>query len=196
LPIELTARKPVAREPRRVPGTWGEHVRRQRILRGLGQKDVAVVIGVSDETVWAWETGHVEPEVHYLPRIIEFLGYCPYRPGQPLRERLRAAREAQGLTLRALARLLHVDHATLWRWESGRRTPNRQLVVVANAILGIVEIAAALDHGRLGRRLAPAEVESIRRLRAEGFTIREIVRRLGVATMTVRKYLRTAELPT
>jgi len=171
----------------------GEHLRRQRLLRRLERKDVAPVLGVDDERVWEWETGHASPEVQYLSRIIDFLGYCPYRPGRALHERLRAAREAQGLTLRALARLLQVDHATLWRWESGRRAPNRQLTVVADAILGVVEVAAALEHGRLGRPLAAAEVESIRRLRVDGFTIREIARRLGVAPMTVRKYLRTGE---
>src|SRR5207237_511684 len=76
LPIELTGQKPIAPELRREPGTWGEHLRRQRIVRGLLQRDLAVAHGVTTETIYNWENGRAEPEVRYLPRIIDFLGYC------------------------------------------------------------------------------------------------------------------------
>ena len=190
LPIELSGRKPVAPELRREPRTWGEHLRRQRILRGLLQRDLAVVHGVTTETIYNWENGRAEPEVRYLPRIIDFLGFCPYTPGRPLDERLRVAREAQGLSRKRLAKLVCVDEGTLWRWEQGMRNPKGRFVVVAKAILNVVEFAATLDRGRIGRPLTAAEVVNVRRLGAEGFTLREIGRRLGVAPNTVRRYLR------
>ncbi len=57
-------------------------------------------------------------------------------------------------------------------------TPQGQLDVVAKAILGIVELAAALD--RTGRPLLADKIREIRRLRAEGLSLREIERRVGV----------------
>ena len=185
----LTARKPEHLIYPRDPQTWGEHLRRQRILRALRQKDLAVAQGVSEASIYSWETGRAEPEVRFLPKIIDFLGYCPYTPGRPLGERLRVAREAQGLSRKQLARLVRVDEGTLWRWEQGMRAPKGRLTVVADAILGVVEIDAALNRGRMGRPLAADDIQEIRKLRADGLSLRETGRRVGVAANTVRRYL-------
>jgi transcriptional regulator with XRE-family HTH domain len=157
-------------------------------LRGLRQRDLAVAHGVTEASIYKWETGRAEPEVRFLPKIIAFLGYCPYTPGRPLGERLRGAREAQGLSRKLLAKLVCVDEGTLWRWEQGMRTPKGRLVVVADAILGMVEVAAALDRGRAGRLLLADDIQEIRRLRAEGLSLREIGRRVGVSATTVRRH--------
>ncbi len=58
-----------------------------------------------------------------LPRLIAFLGYCPYDPDASLKKRLTAAREALGLSRRDVACLLGVDDSTVSRWESGERRP-------------------------------------------------------------------------
>ncbi len=186
--LTLSTRKPSLPDLCREPKTWGEHLRRQRILRGLRQKDLAVAHGVTTETIHNWECGHSHPEVQYLPKIIAFLGYCPYTPGRTLNERLRVAREAQGLSLRQCAEMVQVDEGTLWKWEKGLRRPNDRLVVVAKVILGLADFGAALDRGRIGRPVTDAEIATIRCLRAEGCTLREIGKRLGVAPMTARKY--------
>jgi len=107
----------------REPRTWGEHVRRQRILRGITQRESANELGVSEETISRWETGKRAPDVRRLPRLIAFLGYCPYEPGAPVGRRLTIAREALGLTRRGVARRLGVDDSTISRWESGERRP-------------------------------------------------------------------------
>jgi transcriptional regulator with XRE-family HTH domain len=184
----VTQRKPEVCVNQREPHTWGEHLRRQRILRSLKQRDLAVAHGVSEQTICNWETGRAEPEVRYLPKIIAFLDYCPYTPGRPLGERLRVAREAQGLSRKRLAQLVRVDEGTLWRWEQGMRTPKGKLAVAADAILGAVQIAAALDRGRDGRPLSPEEIRAIRQLRTEGLSLREIGRRVGVAPNTVKRH--------
>jgi transcriptional regulator with XRE-family HTH domain len=87
------------------------------------QRECANEIGVSEEVVWRWEAGRNRPGVHLLPRLIAFLGYCPYDPDASLKRRLTAVREAQGLSRRAVARLLGVDDSTVSRWESGERRP-------------------------------------------------------------------------
>ena len=69
------------------------------------------------------------------------------------------------------------------------RTPKGRLAVVADAILGVVELDAALNRGRMGRPLAADDIQEIRRLRAEGLSLRETGRRVGVAANTVRRYL-------
>jgi len=100
------------------------------------------------------------------------------------------AREVQGLSRKQLARLVRVDEGTLWRWEQGMRAPKGRLAVVADAILGVVEIVATLNRGRMGWPLAADDIQEIRRLRADGLSLRETGRRVGVAanTVTVRRY--------
>jgi len=67
-------------EKQQVPGyptnpvTIGDHIRKRRIDLGLLQREVADIIGVTESSVWNWEHG-VEPEQHYNPKIIKFLGY-------------------------------------------------------------------------------------------------------------------------
>src|SRR5262245_34468825 len=46
----LTAQKPEKPEFRREPRTWGDHLRRQRLKRGLKQIELAGVLGVSEMT--------------------------------------------------------------------------------------------------------------------------------------------------
>ena len=67
---------PSAAYPRELV-TLGDHIRARRLDRGLGQRDVARLIGVSTSTINGWETVGREPEVRYLPAIIAFLGYNP-----------------------------------------------------------------------------------------------------------------------
>jgi transcriptional regulator with XRE-family HTH domain len=67
---------------RREPRTWGEHLRRQRILRGLRQREVANEIGVCPETVANWEKGKTRPPVGHLPALINLLGYSLWQPAR------------------------------------------------------------------------------------------------------------------
>jgi DNA invertase Pin-like site-specific DNA recombinase len=69
------------------------------------------------------------------------------------------------------------------------RSPKGRLAVVADAILGVVELDAALTRGRMGRPLAADDIQKIRKLRADGLSLRETGRRVGVAANTVRRYL-------
>jgi transcriptional regulator with XRE-family HTH domain len=119
----VTAAKPVSYELRREPRTWGEHLRRQRILRTLRQADVANEIGIALSTFIKWERGKCEPPVRYIPRITTFLGYCPWQPARTPGERFRQMRIGGGLTQRAAAASLGVDPATVTRWELGGRRP-------------------------------------------------------------------------
>jgi transcriptional regulator with XRE-family HTH domain len=99
------------------PRTLGEHLRRVRLDRGLWQKQVAREIGCSKASLLNWEKGHAEPELRFLPAILRFLGYDPRPEPATLGGRIRAAREAAGLSERELARRLGLDPGTLAAWE-------------------------------------------------------------------------------
>jgi transcriptional regulator with XRE-family HTH domain len=106
--------------------TVGDHVRVRRLTLGLLQREVARQLGVGLSTLAKWERNRSTPPVRYLPRIIRFLGYCPWRAARHRGDMLRQAREAAGLTQRQFATLVGVDPGTLSRWEVHGR-PSRPL---------------------------------------------------------------------
>lgn len=83
--------------------------------------------GTATETVCNWETGKTEPEVRHLPKIMDFLGYCPCEPKQrTLGERLKAIRiYLLGISQEKMTKQLGVDEGTLRRWEKGGEIRNR-----------------------------------------------------------------------
>ena len=54
-----------------------------------------------------------------------------------LGDRLRRARQAQGLTLSQVGAALGVSHAAVSRWETGRRAPSLRLLQRLAAVLGV-----------------------------------------------------------
>ena len=80
------------------PITVGDHIRKSRMDRGLLQREVAEIIGVTESSVWNWEHG-TEPELHYNPRIIKFLGYIPFDCPDDTVWRLGRYKRAMGMNL-------------------------------------------------------------------------------------------------
>ncbi|WP_457129299.1 helix-turn-helix domain-containing protein [Mucilaginibacter sp. HD30] len=60
------------------PRTLGEHILRRRLQLRLLQKDVAEIVGVTEECVTGWENGRSSPQIHIYPAISVFLGYYPF----------------------------------------------------------------------------------------------------------------------
>lgn len=75
-------------------------------------------LGVSEASVYNWETGRSEPSVRHWPAIIAFLGAYPFRV-ETLAERLLAYRREHGISRRELAEQLGVDEGTILRRERG-----------------------------------------------------------------------------
>jgi transcriptional regulator with XRE-family HTH domain len=126
------------------PRTVGEHLKRARLDRGLEQKAAAQAIGCDPGTLLNWEKGRVAPDVRFWPPILAFLGYDPRPEPESFGGRLRAAREAEGLSEEALARRLRLDPGTLAAWEGDQ---------VSRPYPRIRRIF----EGYLRRRQAPAE---------------------------------------
>ncbi len=93
-------------------------------------------LGVHEATIINWEKGLCPPSVIMIPRIVDFLGYCPYEPPpQTLGEKLGATRRRLGLTKSKFAHRLGVDPGTLSRWEEGVREPRGRLLVIVDLFL-------------------------------------------------------------
>jgi len=103
--------------------TLGDWIRCRRLERGLTQAQTGAIIGVSECCITNWELGHTEPEISYVPAIIEFIGYCPYTPTADPVARLSAIRWAFGLTQEKLAKLMGIDESSLCSWERGEHRP-------------------------------------------------------------------------
>ncbi len=110
-------RPPKAAYPKELV-TLGDHIRKRRLDLGLLQKDVAVTIGVDTCTITNWEKGHSQPELWYISRIIEFLGYEPdgLKP-VTLGQRIKRYRYLHGISQKELAKQMAIDPGTLSRLE-------------------------------------------------------------------------------
>ena len=107
---------------------------------GLRQSDVAKLLGAYTSTVNTWENGHFTPDVRFVPRIIEFLGYDPFGPPPTsFPARLKAARIAAGLTRRRLAARIGIHPGTVAKWERGEARPSRGFREEIRALLRVVD---------------------------------------------------------
>src|SRR5262249_45186519 len=122
--LTLKARIPCPGCPT-APRTLGEHLRKARLDRGLRQKDVAREIGCDPGTLVSWEKGRAEPVAPFLPRLLTFIGHDPRLAPAAIGGRIRAAREAEGISLRELACQLGLKPCTLAAWETGALTRPR-----------------------------------------------------------------------
>ena len=81
------------------------------------------------DSVYLWEANRVAPTLPFLPKIIEFLGYCPFDPAWSPGERLTWIRRYFGLSQEAMARRLRVDPGTLAKWERGKKGPGGRSLI-------------------------------------------------------------------
>jgi transcriptional regulator with XRE-family HTH domain len=124
--FEISAARPKSSQYPKQINSLGDHIRTRRLDLKLLQKQVADQIGVHESTITLWEGNATDPEVRYMPAIIQFLGYNPLPVGNGLPELLATERKARGLSQRKMAQTLGVDPATLMGWEAGRHQPTEK----------------------------------------------------------------------
>jgi transcriptional regulator with XRE-family HTH domain len=102
----------------------GDHLRKKRLDLKLLQKDVAKIIDVDEATIWNWENNYTSPNLYFIPKIVEFLGYVPFN-GQTktLGEKIVNYRRLLGITQKELANRLGIDPTTLARCEHDKGKP-------------------------------------------------------------------------
>ncbi|MEE8551208.1 MAG: helix-turn-helix transcriptional regulator [Gemmatimonadota bacterium] len=158
--ITIRAPKPPPRGYRRKPRTLGERLRKRRINLGRLQRHVAQRLGVSPDTVKNWEAGRTEPQIRYVPRILDFLGSFTLPDAESASDFsawLTLARRLRGLTQRDFAGRLGVDESTISGWEHGEHRPSKRNRLRIDAFLrarGERPATRLCDTNRIGT--APA----------------------------------------
>ena len=99
------------------PQTLGEHLKRARQIKGIRQKDAAVILGIGHFTYVTWEKDQKSPRPCYYPKIIEWLGYNPLAEPQTDGAWLRHDRLILGLTSSQMAERMGIDQGTLLKRE-------------------------------------------------------------------------------
>jgi len=102
---------------------------------GLLQRVVAENIGVKECSIYNWEHG-TEPELRFMPKIIEFLGYVPFDCPDNTLGRLAYYKRANGLSYEGLARRVGIHFEQLQAWLTGRTKPSRKSLCRLEAFLG------------------------------------------------------------
>ncbi len=104
LPITLSAQKPPQKAYPKSLVALGDHIRKRRLDLKLLQKDVGKLLGADKATVWNWENGYSDPQLRFIPRLIDFLGYDPFVPlSESIGARLLKYRKRHGLSQKELA---------------------------------------------------------------------------------------------
>jgi transcriptional regulator with XRE-family HTH domain len=125
--VTLKAERPISPAYPKSLKTFGDHLRKRRLDLSLQQKDVSRILGVTKNSIWNWENNLASPSLYHILKIIEFLGYVPYKTSpQTLGEKKGNARLLFGLTLKELARRLCIDSGTLSNWEKGKGEPSKK----------------------------------------------------------------------
>jgi DNA-binding transcriptional regulator YiaG len=89
---------------------------------------------ISGTALANWEMNRTVPAVRFRPRIIAYLGYCPWWAPRTDGERLQQQREALGFSRKRLARALRVDEHTAAQWERGRSGPRAGVLEALRAL--------------------------------------------------------------
>jgi hypothetical protein len=131
----LISKKPISDAYPKKLNTLGDWIRKTRLDRGLTQERVDHLLGVVESCAPNWELGHTEPEIHYIPRIINFIGYCPYVPTANLVERLEAVMWALGLTRGELSGLVRTDESNFTKWLARMHCPSKKSLELIKAFL-------------------------------------------------------------
>ncbi len=120
------------------PKAIGEHIRKKRMDGKLMQSDIAHIIGVSEGSIWNWENG-TQPHVKYVPNIIKFIGYIPFKSpenGDAI-DRLRYFKLINGLTIKQLAKNMGRSQEQLADWINGRTKPYKKNLEIIDEYVSV-----------------------------------------------------------
>ena len=124
------------------PAIIGQHIRKRRIELNLKQSDIATMFDVCEDSITGWENGRSAPQVAQYPKIIAFLGYCPFQiDDSTLGGRIKKYRLEKGLSKKKFAELLGVDETSILAWEADERKPLRGKMKLLNETIHQKELS-------------------------------------------------------
>lgn len=123
--LEQKVPKPLGNKYIQNPVTLGDRIRNRRLELRLFQKDVAELIGVTENCIAYWEKNRSQPTVCYYPALISFLGYFPFDiDTSSLGGKIKYYRYLQGMTQEQLAKDLGVNESTVYHYEKSNKKPS------------------------------------------------------------------------
>jgi transcriptional regulator with XRE-family HTH domain len=150
VPVTLKALRP--KDYSKAPKTLGEHLKKQRRVLGLLQREVAERMGIDTWTYLNWEKDKTVPVATRFRPVVAFLGYDPTPEPTTLAKRLEAKRRTLGATFEQVARYLGWDPGTLTRYLNGTwRIPGDRMAVLERLLLAESTDLSAIH--RVPRRL-------------------------------------------
>ncbi|MHC1706008.1 MAG: helix-turn-helix domain-containing protein [Bacteroidales bacterium] len=119
------------------PSTIGEHLRKRRYNLSLTQAQIAIIIGVTEDSITYWENDRYGPQIHYYKKIIDFLGYNPFEfEIKTWGDNLKHYHYINGLTQKALGKMTGIDLSTIAAWENNLSVPkNRKKAKVEELLI-------------------------------------------------------------
>ncbi|MBS1683244.1 MAG: helix-turn-helix domain-containing protein [Bacteroidetes bacterium] len=103
--------------------------------RRLLQKDVAEIVGVTEDCITLWENNKSDPTAKYVAKIIQFIGELPPILPDTFAGKVKAYRYVHGLTHAQMGRLVGVNGSTVSAWEAGY-LPNPENEVMIRRLIG------------------------------------------------------------
>lgn len=80
------------------PQTIGDHIRKRRMDTWMWQADLSKLLGVHEASIVLWETNKAAPSIRFYPKIIDFLGWNPFKlEGNSLAVQIKNYRFKNGL---------------------------------------------------------------------------------------------------
>ena len=193
----------IFREPPAIPPEEGAglDIKAARERAGMSRTELAMRVGVTESTIYRYETGRAKPKTGCMARIAEALrttGSHPapalrakkcFKPGKSRGETLLNAREAAGLARTELATRIGVTETTLIRYENDLLLPSlKTLRRMANAFgMAADELERMLKGGKPEIRHVIGE--NIREARqAAGMTLAELGKHTAISSASIQRY--------
>ena len=117
------------------PLTLNEFLYKKRLDLNLTQEQTAELLKTAVANIRRWESGCGQVSLPFRPRVIEFVGFCPFDVSLTLGQRLKERRENFGLSIKKLAKILDVDPCTIASWERSKHQPPQRYVSVIEGFL-------------------------------------------------------------
>lgn len=104
--------------------------------RKLMQKEVAKLIGVSEDCITYWENGRSEPQIQFMPYIIKFLEYVPITiDTSTIGGKIKEHRLKHGYSFKRMGEVLGVDASTVLAWEKNGLVSSQTIQALLGHIL-------------------------------------------------------------
>lgn len=141
--------------------TVGELIKKNRLEKGLTQKQLGEMANIAEPTIRRYELGKLNPKYKTLQKIADALGVSvmeflpkPSKSKEQQGKRLYEARTLKGMTIEELAEKTQISVETLRNYENGTQIPHfSQIYKICEAL--------ELDYNFLTEGISSEEKDSI-----------------------------------